>query len=335
MGSNGMNLSTFQMVELSILTMTTVYHGIATYQEKSSLPAPGHILAIGQQKFHYHEQGSGHFTILIDSSLGGAEGYLLIDRLATLGKVVMFDRPGYGWSQQSLKPRTSQQNNLDLQDLLQAAKIQPPYLLIGDSFGSYNLRLFAHQYPEQVVGLVLTDGLHETQMLSLLLRLKLLKLFFAISFVFLSFGAMLGITRMLGTLGLFELIKPELRHCDPNRLRQVKRSFYRASHWLTMAREMISLNTSGQQLQVAHNLGDLPVVNIKAGTFLRLPGPALLWNWLMNPADRVRDQIHLALAQLSTNSQQFSTPTSSHFVWIDDPEMMVTAVRAAIAAGKS
>jgi pimeloyl-ACP methyl ester carboxylesterase len=330
-----MSLSTFQIVELGVLTVSTIYHAIANAQEFTNSPAPGIILATGQQKLHYYKQGSGDITILLDSSLGGAEGYLLIDRLATLGKVVMFDRPGYGWSQQSLKPRTSQQNNLDLQALLQAAQIEPPYLLVGDSFGSYNMRLFAHQYPEQVVGLVLTDGLHETQMLSLSLRLKLLKLFFAISFVFLSLGAMLGIIRMLGTFGLFEFIKPELRHCDPIRLKQVKRSFYRTSHWLTMAREMSSLNTSGQQLQVAHNLGDLPVVNIKAGTFLRLPGPALLWNWLMNPADRARDQIHLALAQLSTNSQQFSTPTSSHFVWIDDPEIMVTAVRAAIAAGKS
>lgn len=40
-----------------------------------------------------------------------------------------------------------------------------PYLLVGDSLGSYHMRLYAHRYPEKVAGLVLTDGLHEAEML--------------------------------------------------------------------------------------------------------------------------------------------------------------------------
>jgi hypothetical protein len=181
----------------------------------------------------------------------------------------------------------------------------------------------------------MTDGLHQNQMLSLPLPLKILKIFFAISFVFVSFGAALGIVRILGLLGLFEIIKPELKHCEPTRLQQVKRYFYRASHWLTMAREMSSLDTSGRQLRVANDLGDLPVINIKAATFLRIPLPAIFWSWLMNPADRARDQIHLALAKVSTDSQQLLAPNSSHFVWVDQPEIMVEAVENMINQIKS
>jgi pimeloyl-ACP methyl ester carboxylesterase len=320
-----MTLSILQIIELSILSITTIYHTIATHQEKSQLPPPGTIT----NNIHWYSQGNG-LTILIDHSLGGVEGYLLIDELAKLGRVVIYDRPGYGWSNSSKYPRTSQQINTELQNLLQIADIQAPYILIGDSFGSYNMRLFTHSCPDQVIGLVMTDGLHEEQMLSLPLRLQILKIFFAISFVFVSIGATLGVVRLVGILGLFEFIKPELRKCDRTRLQQVKRSFYRTSHWWTMAREMMGLDTSGQQLRAANDLGNLPIVNIKAATFLRLPGSQLLWGWLMGLADRTRDQIHLALAQVSSNSQQIAAEQSSHFVWVDQPETILTAVKMII-----
>jgi pimeloyl-ACP methyl ester carboxylesterase len=329
-----LNISTFQITELVILAATSLYHAIASYQENQQ-PPPGTITTTDRAKIHWYTQGSSETTIIIDHSLGGVEGYLLIDQLAKLGRVVIFDRPGYGWSKPNWHPRTSHQINLELQNLLQTAQIRPPYILIGDSFGSYNMRLFAHSYPEQVSGLIMTDGLHQDQMLSLPLHLKILKIFFAISFVFVSFGAALGIVRILGLLGIFEIIKPELKRCEPTRLQQVKRSFYRASHWLTMAREMSSLDTSGRQLRVANDLGDLPVINITAATFLRIPLPAICWSWLMNPADRARDQIHLALAQVSTNSQQLLATQSSHFVWVDQPEIMLDAVEKMIDQTKS
>jgi pimeloyl-ACP methyl ester carboxylesterase len=329
-----LNISTFQITELVILAATSLYHAIASHQENQQ-PPPGTITTTDRAKIHWYTQGSSETTIIIDHSLGGVEGYLLIDQLAKLGRVVIFDRPGYGWSKPNWQPRTSHQINLELQNLLQTAQIRPPYILIGDSFGSYNMRLFAHSYPEQVSGLIMTDGLHQDQMLSLPLHLKILKIFFAISFVFVSFGVALGIVRILGLLGIFEIIKPELKRCEPTRLQQVKRSFYRASHWLTMAREMSSLDTSGRQLRVANDLGDLPVINITAATFLRIPLPAICWSWLMNPADRARDQIHLALAQVSTNSQQLLATQSSHFVWVDQPEIMLDAVEKMIDRTKS
>lgn len=67
---------------------------------------------------------------------------------------------------------------MELDTLLHKAGIKPPYLLVGDSFGSYNMRLYAHQFPEKVVGLVLTDGLHQSGMLQMSVALRDLQLFF-------------------------------------------------------------------------------------------------------------------------------------------------------------
>ena len=86
---------------------------------------------------------------------------------------------------------------------------------------------------------------------------------------------------------------------------------------------MWNLDTSGRQLKVANNLG-IPIISIKSQTFLR---PLLGLKFLSLPAaDRVRDRIHLDLLKLSTNSEQILANHSSHFVWIDQPELIINAV---------
>ncbi|WP_310427878.1 alpha/beta hydrolase [Chamaesiphon sp. VAR_48_metabat_135_sub] len=319
------SLSSLQIVEIVGLTATMIYHQIASYRERSYTAPPGKLVTTADGKVrHLYTKGTGDITVVLDASLGGVEGYLLIDELAKLTRVCIYDRSGYGWSESSFKPRTSQQIVNELDELLTITQIPPPYILVGDSFGSYNMRLYAHQFPNSVRGIVLTDGLHEDAMLSLPIDVGLLKAFFTISFGFVSIGAALGIVRLLGTLGIFELIKPELKKFSALDRQYVKRSFYSARHWLTMGREMWNLDTSGRQLKVANNLGVLPIISIKSQTFLR---PLLGIKFLsLAAADRVRDKIHLDLLKLSTNCQQVLANHSSHFVWIDRPDSIVTAV---------
>jgi pimeloyl-ACP methyl ester carboxylesterase len=319
------SLSPLQIVEIIGLTATTIYHQIASYQERNHATPPGKLITTpDHQTRHLQVRGTGEITVIVDSSLGGVEGYLLVDELSKLTRVCIYDRSGYGWSDMSFKPRTSQQIVNELNQLLTTAQILPPYILVGDSFGSYNMRLYAHQFPDAVMGLALTDGLHEDAMLSLPLSVGLLKTFFTLSFGFVAIGAALGIVRLCGNLGVFELIKPELKKFSTVDRAHVKRSFYSAHHWLTMGQEMWSLDQSGRQLKTADDLGDLPIVSIKSQTFLR---PLLGIKFLSLPtADRVRDRIHQALLQLSTNSRQVLANRSSHFVWIDEPEIIVNAV---------
>lgn len=313
------------------LMATTIYHHVSSYLDRQSTP-PGQLVTTNDDGKTRHLQilGTGDITVVIDASLGGVEGYLLINQLAKSTRVCIYDRSGYGWSETSSRPRTSQQIVNELHELLIQAQIPPPYILVGDSFGSYNMRLYAHQFPDRVLGLVLTDGLHERSMLSLPLSVRLLKIFFTLSFGFVSIGAALGIVRLLGILGIFELIKPELKKFSPLSLQYVKASFYSHNHWLTMGREMWSLDNSGRQLKIANDLRNLPIISIKSQTFLR---PFLGIKLLSLPdADRVRDRIHLDLLQLSSNCQQVSASHSSHFVWIDEPELIVSAVAAMLGA---
>jgi len=76
-------------------------------------------------------------------------------------RVVAYDRGGVGWSELGHDPRTGGQVALELREFLVAADIPGPYLLVAHSFGGYYARLFANAYPDDVVGMVLIDTVHE------------------------------------------------------------------------------------------------------------------------------------------------------------------------------
>ncbi|PAX49097.1 alpha/beta hydrolase [Brunnivagina elsteri] len=312
-----------------LLAATTIYHAIACWLEDKN-PPPGQLIDIGDYKLHLYDKhlydkDEGSPTVILEHSLGGIEGYFLIDELAKIGRVCIYDRAGFGWSDISPHSRTSENMVVELDTLLQNAGIEPPYILVGDSFGSYNARLYARRFPQKVVGMVLTDGLHESGMLKMPLGLQVLKYFFASGFVMSVFGAILGIIRIFKMLGIFELLKPELRKF-PQHIRQYAiRSFCRPKHWLTMAQEILNLDASSKQVSVANNFGELPIVNIQASSFFK---PAFWTNFIpLKSANKLRETMHEELMQLSSNCTQIQAHNSGHFVWIDQPEIISIAVR--------
>lgn len=316
-------------IEALLLMATTLYQASATWIEDQK-PPPGQLIDVGGYCLHLYTMGESCPTVVLEHSLGGIEGYLLVEEIAKLTRVCIYDRAGYGWSDHSPNPRTSEQIVAELDSLLTQAGIEPPYILVGDSFGSYNVRLYAHCFPEKVVGLVLTDGLHETGMLKMSIYLQALKLFFVSGFVMSILGSTLGIIRVLRAIGTFELLKRELGKFPKEVLNAVKRSFCRPKHWITMSQEILNLDTSSRQVSVATQFGSLPVVSIKANTFFK---PSL-WTVILplRAANQLREQMHTALLELSTDCVQLQAHQSGHFVWIDQPELILTAIE--IVLGK-
>ena len=313
----------FNIIRLAFLSLTASYHLGKTWLENQQAP-PGRLIDIDGCKLHLYTQGTGSPTVILDHSLGGLDGYFLIDKIAKITRVCIYDRPGYGWSESSSKPRCTESIVRELNELLERAEIDPPYILVGNSFGSYNVRLYAHYYPEKVVGMILTDGLSETSMLKLPKPLKAIKLFFLSGFLMSILGSTLGLVRLLGNLQIFEFIKPDLRQFSPGVLRRVKRSFYRPKHWLTMARELWNLEKSAAQVKAANYFREVPLISIKAKTFFKRSP----WNFYLplNQVDQFREKMHADLLQLSENASQLPASRSSHFVWIDEPQVIIDAI---------
>ena len=131
----------------------------------AATPPPGQFVDVGGHRLHLWCIGSGPPTVVFESGLGGGAfdwGYVQ-PSVARSRRACTYDRAGYGYSELGPRPRSSRQIANELFTLLDRAGIAGPVVLVGHSFGGYNVRLFAAEYPRKVVGLVLVDASHEDQ----------------------------------------------------------------------------------------------------------------------------------------------------------------------------
>jgi pimeloyl-ACP methyl ester carboxylesterase len=100
--------------------------------------------------------------VVLQSGLGDglSTWQSVADRVATRHAVFRYDRPGYGGSPSVAGPRDPCSVAQELHQVLQAAHLPPPYLLVGHSLGGLYHHAFARLYPEEVAGLLLLDPTH-------------------------------------------------------------------------------------------------------------------------------------------------------------------------------
>jgi hypothetical protein len=96
------------LTNVLVLLTTTIYHIIRTCIENQRYPPPGQRIDLGGYKLHLYSLGKGILTLVIDPSLGGIDGYFLVEEIAKLARVCIYDRAGYGWSEPSPKSRGSE-----------------------------------------------------------------------------------------------------------------------------------------------------------------------------------------------------------------------------------
>jgi pimeloyl-ACP methyl ester carboxylesterase len=103
--------------------------------------------------------------VILDSGMGiPAMGWDLVQpSVEKFTQVCSYDRAGYGWSDPGPLPRTSGRIAKELHALLQNAGVPPPYILVGHSFGGFNVRVYNGLYPNEVAGMVLVDASHEDE----------------------------------------------------------------------------------------------------------------------------------------------------------------------------
>ena len=127
--------------------------------------APGVLVDIGGQRIHLHCTGAGSPTVLLENGSGDfSVGWALVQPgVGKFARVCSYDRGGYAWSDPGARPRTYAQLALEIHTALIRAHIDPPYIVVGQSYGGLVVRGFASQYREDVTGMVLVDAVHEDQ----------------------------------------------------------------------------------------------------------------------------------------------------------------------------
>lgn len=121
----------------------------------------GHSLFVeaNGHKVHVVIEGRGEPVIVLEAgSASDSSSWRFVQpRLAALSTVISYDRAGLGRSEPVASPRTAKQIASDLDDVLRAANLKPPYVLVAHSLGVLYSREFAHLHPAEVAGMVLVE----------------------------------------------------------------------------------------------------------------------------------------------------------------------------------
>jgi len=129
-----------------------------------SLPsAEGEYVFIGDRRLWIACRGDGNPTVILEAGIntGSSIWQFVLPGVAATTRVCAYDRAGIGRSSTTPRPRDSQQAVDDLHGLLVTAGIPGPYVFVAHSFGGLNVRYYQSQYPQDVLGMVLVDTVHE------------------------------------------------------------------------------------------------------------------------------------------------------------------------------
>lgn len=266
---------------------------------------PGRLVDIGGYRLHIYCLGEGSPTVVLDSGIGGFSlEWVDIQRaLARHTRVCVYDRAGYGWSDRSPYPRTTRIIVQELHRLLSAAHEVPPYVLAGHSFGGYNIRYFAGEFPREVAGLVLIDASHPRQ--------------------FSRFpppppGTVLKTPPDSGT----RIVRSVFPYDYPRAVRQLAFLLMVRRHSARIQlQEVEHFEESAREVLAQHKrFPDLPVIVITRGM--------RVWphNRYGDAMERAWTDLQQNLLSLSHHSAQIIAMHSGHAVHLDQPQVVVNGI---------
>lgn len=327
----GKLLKAAALVGIAVVLAGIIYEQVGRSRDRSRLAQIGLSVDIGGRRLNINCLGEGGPPVIFESGLN-APGLMWADIQAAISSVTRacwYDRAGLGWSDPGPLPRTSYEHANDLHLLLRASGIKPPYVLVGHSFGGFDIRVYNGLYPDEVAGVVLVDASQEEE--------PQRAPAFARGVVtpeYLRPAAHLLI-RALVRLGVVRLMQPKPpAHAPSSRFEMIRelrrRPDAQAAEWSAG----MMWDTSAAQAHAAGSFHDRPLLVLTAGRAFEMPDPALakaaaayheVWMHELQPK----------LAALSSRGKQIIVQDSDHGIPDRAPEAVVDAVREVVAAARS
>jgi pimeloyl-ACP methyl ester carboxylesterase len=287
---------------LGLMLVGYIYEPIAETADAKAYPPPGQLVDVGGYRLHINCTGQGSPTVVIESGWGdmSASWGWVQPEVAKTTRICTYDRAGMGWSGVSPEPRTAREYAKELHTLLEKANEPGPYVLVGHSMGGYTVRVYAHDYPEEVVGLVLVDP----QNLSVSNVATPRPAPKPGGFSLPALMARIGLARLLaGPLGSIQNL--------PEGDKQAYTAYSVTSRGVqTLTDELIGMSEGGAQARAVTTLGALPLIVLSRGKDMDAESAASQARYL----------------QLSTDSQQLIADQSGHRIMIEQPEAAIAAI---------
>ncbi len=326
LGCMGWALIGLVVLVLLLVLMGAIYQAVATRNDERRYLPPGELVGVGSYRLHINCVGEGSPTVVLDAGLPGTslDWCLVQPKVAKFTQICAYDRAGYGWSDSSPMPRTSQQIANELHTLLGNAGVEGPYVLVGHSFGGYNVRLYAHSFAADVAGIVLVDAAHEDQSSRWPPEMQRLEAAQLQANAVLRTVAPLGLLRLVSELGLDPLLNERLMQLPADVRPMWKAVVYRTDYIRTAYAELSAFEESAAQVRATGLLGDIPLVVITSG---KLDSPMALPGYPVDQMNQIHRELQNELAGLSVNSTHVIAKESGHYIQFDQPELLVSAIR--------
>ena len=165
---------------LVLLLASFIYHRLALQREKASLNPMGQMVSVNGHDMSVFVKGEGPQTLVFLSGAGTASPILdfkdLYDGLSKQYKIVVVERAGYGYSEDTSKSRDVSEVLSETRQALAKAHVSGPYIILSHSMASLETLLWQEKYPSEiqaVIGLdwALPESYSQLRMHSQILRM--------------------------------------------------------------------------------------------------------------------------------------------------------------------
>ena len=146
---------------LLFLGTTFIFHRISLEKEQASLTPVGQQVLVNGHQMNVYVEGDGLETIVILSGAGIASPILdfkdVSDSLSKKYKVVIVERAGYGYSDDSNQSRDVMEVLSETRQALSQANVTGPFIILSHSIASLESLAWQEKYPNEVKALVGLD----------------------------------------------------------------------------------------------------------------------------------------------------------------------------------
>ena len=290
-------------------SLGAAYESVAEAADARAYPPAGQMVDVGGYRLHINCIGTGSATVVIEAGWGdssAAWSSWVQPAAASTTRVCTYDRAGMGYSEAGPLPRTAERYAEELHALLSNAGESGPYVLVGHSMGGFTVRVFAHEYPADVAGVVLIESMGPSRAKASSTDATAEPDPHTLADWALTLPARTGLVRLLaGPFDAYHGLSPERANAFSS-FPMTPRSL---QTWLDegkgMARSLV-------QAGAVKSFGATPLIVLSRGL-------------TMEP-DQEWQTMQTELLELSSNSQQFFANESGHSIEFEQPQAAVGAI---------
>jgi len=324
---------------------------VLTQNEITPYLHPQRLVDVGGRKINVYCIGHGSPSVILDAGEGETmfTWHKVQPAIAKFARVCSFDRAGMGFSDAGPLPRDANAMVADLHTLLRRSHIAPPYVLVGHSVGGLYALLYADRYLPEVAGMVLVDPSFPNQTQALHAASPTLKRMEAKAgdaYTFCYQAALhgeLSINRgseAYAICGFPPHATADLRTqcakngapwCEMEHLSFAR--LLRPSFWSALGSEDAASYAidSAEDLKAQRSYGAMPFTVLTAANDI---GDSPLPPAEMRAIDRAWNAGHDRLARLSSVGVNSVIPHTEHFIQLDRPAVVTTAVAKVVSQTK-